>query len=263
MTLLETLLAMSLLSVIALLGAQTVRLSWQAWDVQDRRSDVLQHLGGVLTHITRLTRGAKGVVSVSGPSDTSGNLEITLPDDSVVKWYRDSADSTVRYEIDGNNPGELLAVGIDSLKFECFQIDGVTPTTVVDEIRMIRITTAVTIPVQGTSFPLSATIWIRKQLDALAPPFVDFHATNSSNPSGWTNHSYITGPPDALLSNGSGGDKVRAFGFDATGNSGPVGTVQNRTLPQAGSAPSQSPELDPNKILGGHYDKTRTKYSLS
>ena len=58
MTLLETVLAMSLLSMIALTGAQAVRMSWQAWDVQDQRSDMLQHLSGVLTHITRLVRSA-------------------------------------------------------------------------------------------------------------------------------------------------------------------------------------------------------------
>lgn len=225
MTLLETVLAMTLLSMIALTGAQAVRMSWQAWDVQDRRSDMLQQLGGVLTHITRLTRGARAIVSVSGPTETSGNLEITLPDDSVVKWYHDSIDSTVRYEIGGVNPGELVATGIDSLKFECFQIDGVTPTVVLADIRMIRVTTSVTIPVQGTSFPLSSAIWIRKQLDALAPPFVDFHATNSSTPIGWTDHGYITGPPDGLLGSGPQGSRVRGFGFDATGYTGPVGTV--------------------------------------
>ena len=180
MTLLETVLAMSLLSMIALTGAQAVRMSWQAWDVQDRRSDMLQHLSGVLTHITRQVRSARGIVDVSNPTDLSGNLEITLPDDSVVKWYHDGADATVRYEIGGNNPGELVATGIDSLTFECFELDGVTPTTVVDDIRMIRVTTSVTIPVQGTSFPLSATIWIRKQRDGVAPTYIDFYALNSA-----------------------------------------------------------------------------------
>ena len=225
MTLLETVLAMSLLSVIALTGAQAVRMSWQAWDIQDQRADMLQHLGGVLTHITRLARSARGIVSVSGPTDTSGNLEITLPDDSVVKWYHDSVSGVVRYEIDGAGPGELLATGIDSLKFDCFQLDGVTPTTIVADIRMIRVTTAVTIPVQGTSFPLSTTIWIRKQRDGVAPTFTDFYANNSSGGAGWNNHTYVSGPPDGSFGYGGGSTWVEGKDFDTTGLSGPVGTV--------------------------------------
>ncbi|MFQ5805347.1 MAG: hypothetical protein ACE5I3_02725 [Phycisphaerae bacterium] len=225
MTLLETLLALSLMSLISVLGAQIVRTSWQAWDVQDRRSDMLQHLGGTLAHVTRHLRMCRNVLYVSGPTDTSGNLEITLPDDSVVKWYHDNVDRVVRYEINGTAPTHLLATGIDSLKFECFKIDGVTPTTVPADVRMIRTTASVTVPVQGTPFTLSSTVWIRKQQDALAAEFSDFYATNSSTPIGWQNHGYLIGPPDGLLSSGPQGATVRAFGFDPTGYTGSVGTV--------------------------------------
>jgi len=223
MTLLETLLALSLMSVISVLGAQIVRTSWQAWDIQDRRSDTLQHLGGALAHVTRQLRMCRNVVEVSDPGDTSGYLAITLPDDSVVKWAHDSASQVVRYGSDP--PTELLATGIDALKFECFEIDGVTPTIVPADIRMIRTTASVTIPVQGTPFALSSTVWIRKQQDGLAAEFIDFYAANSSTPIGWQNHGYLIGPPDGLLSSGPPGATVRAFGFDPTGYTGPVGTV--------------------------------------
>jgi type II secretory pathway pseudopilin PulG len=223
MTLLETLLALSLMSVISVLAAQVVRTSWQAWDIQDHRSDTLQHLSGALAHVTRQLRTCRNVVEVSDPSNASGYLAIMLPDDSVVKWAHDNANQVVRYG--GDPPTELLATGIDSLKFECFEIDGVTPTTVPADIRMIRTTASVTIPVQGTPFALSSTVWIRKQQDGLAAEFIDFYAANSSTPIGWQNHGYLIGPADGLLSSGPQGATVRAFGFDPAEHTGAVGTV--------------------------------------
>ncbi|MCH7719630.1 MAG: hypothetical protein IH988_01385 [Planctomycetes bacterium] len=225
MTLLETVLAMTLLSLISVLGAQVVRTSWQAWDIQDRRSDTFQHLNGVLTHVTRHLRMCRSVFAVSGPIDTSGNLEIKLPDDSMVKWFHDAPNRVVRYEINGVTPTHLLATGIDALKFECFQIDGVTTTTVPGDIRMIRTTATVTIPVQGTPFTLSSTVWIRKKQSVLAAEFTDFYALNSSAPVGWQDHGSLIGPPNGVLSSGPSGAAVRAFGFDPTGYTGTVGTV--------------------------------------
>lgn len=224
MTLLETVLAMSLLTIISVASAQVVRTAWQAWDIQDRRSDVLQHLGGTLAHVTRHLRMCRNVISVSGPTDTSGNLEITLPNDSVVKWYHDNVDRVVRYEIDGNAPGELLATGIDELKFECFEIDGVTPTTVPADVRMIRTTVTVTIPVQETPLSLSSTVWIRKQRDALASPFIDFYATSHGGGASWNGNDNLPGPPDGLLSYGTEGAKIDAQ-FSVSGYTGTLGTV--------------------------------------
>ena len=221
MTLLETMMAMSLMTVISVIGAQTVRITWQAWDMQVRRSDTLQHLSGTLTHITRYLRSARTVVEVSGPTDDSGFLAITLPDDSVVKWDHDGITGRIYYGIDP--PTSLLALDIDTLTFECFEIDGVTSTTITTDIRMIRITSSVT--VTGQSVPLSAMVWIRKQRDGLAAEYVDFHATTSSTSIGWQDHVYLTGPPDGLLSSGPQGATVKAFGFDTTGYTGTAGTV--------------------------------------
>ena len=225
MTLLETVLALSLMSIISLTAVLGVRTSWQAWSIQDQRSDTFQHLNGLLTHVTRHLRAVREVLYVSGSADASGNLEVRLPDGSVVKWFHENINREARYEINGVAPTHLLAAGIDSLKFECFKIDGVTETTVPAEIRMIRTIASVTIPVQGTPFSLSSTVWIRKQLDALEPPSVDFYAASSSTPIGWKDHGYSTGPPDGLLSYGSAGARVRTFAFDPTGYTGPVGTV--------------------------------------
>jgi hypothetical protein len=133
-------------------------------------------------------------------------------------------DRVVRYEVNGNAPGDLLATGIDSLKFECFEIDGVTPTTVPDDIRMIRTTASVTIPVQGTPFALSSTVWIRKQQDALAASFIDFYATGHGGGSTWTDNDNLPGPPDGLLSYGIEGAKIDAH-FDVSGYTGTLGTV--------------------------------------
>ncbi len=223
MTLLETILAMTLMSVISLLGAQAVRITWQAWEIQDKRSDKFQYLGGVLAHITRHLRMARNIVEVSAATDTLGYLAITLPDDSVVKWDHPVGQKV--YYGTADPPTELLAKHIKELTFECFELDGVTPTTVPADIRMIRTTASITITVQATSFSLSSTVWIRRQQDELAAEFVDFYAASASTPIGWNNHGDLIGPPDGLLSSGAQGARVRAFGFDPGSYTGPVGTV--------------------------------------
>lgn len=223
MTLLETMLTMSMLSVIALLSAQAVFTTRTAWDIQDQRSEMFQHLGGLLGHVTRQVRMSHSIVTLSDPAVTSGFLSITLPDDSVVKWAHDGVDFVVRYGADP--PTELLATGIDSLKFECFELDGLTTTIVPGDVRMIRVTASATLPVQGTSLSLSSTIWIRKQQDALTPPFDDFYAMQTDNPPGWADHTNLRGQPDGLVGVGGGGARVRASGFDTTGYTGVLGTV--------------------------------------
>ncbi|MCH8146702.1 MAG: hypothetical protein IH987_01735 [Planctomycetes bacterium] len=220
MTLLETMMAMSLMTVISVIGAQTVRITWQAWDMQARRSDTLQHLSGTLTHITRHLRSARTVVEVSGPTDDSGFLAITLPDDSVVKWDHDSSSHRIYYGIDP--PTSLLALDIDTLTFECFEIDGVTSTTTTTDIRMIRITSSVT--VTGQSVPLAAMVWIRKQRDGLAAEYVDFHASDYSGSASWDNDSNLLGTPDGLLSDGDSGSRINAHILQS-GYSGTLGTV--------------------------------------
>lgn len=222
MTLLETVLALSLMSTISLAAVLGVRVSWQAWSIQDQRSDTFQHLNGLLTHVTRHLRSTRSVVAVSAATDTSGYITITLPDDSVVKWDHDVATSQVLYGVDP--PTDLLATGIDSLKFECFEIDGVTPTIVPADIRMIRTTASVTIPVQGTPFPLSSTVWIRKQQDALAAEYVDFYASAQSGGASWDNKTNMFGPPDGLLSYGVQGARVKAR-IVQSAYSGTLGTV--------------------------------------
>lgn len=220
MTLLETMMAMSLLTVISVIGAQTVRTTWQAWDVQAGRSDTLQHLSGTLTHITRYLRSARTVVEVSGPTDDSGFLAITLPDDSVVKWDHDDNSHRIYYGIDP--PTSLLALDIDTLNFEGYEIDGVTSTTTTTDIRMIRITSSVT--VTGQSVSLSAMVWIRKQWDGLAAEYVDFYASAHTGGASWEDKSNLFGPPDGMLSYGVSDARVNAHVVQS-GYSGALGTV--------------------------------------
>ena len=223
MTLLEVLLASTLMSVVSISGALALRTSWQAREIQDLRSDRLQHLSGVLSHITRNLRKSRGIVEVSDATDSSGYLAITLPDDSVVKWDHDIVDLEVRYGPDP--PTDLLGMGIDSLTFECFEIDGVTPTTVPADIRMIRTAASVTIPVQGAPFALTSTVWIRRQQDALAPEFIDFYATQVKNSPGWDSPADSLGPPDGVFSEGDVWANTTPYGCDTTEYSGSVGTV--------------------------------------
>ncbi len=225
MTLLETMLAMSLLTMIALLGAQGLRTTWQAWDMQDNRSTKYQFLEGTLAHITKHLRSARDIVAISAATDTSGSLTIALPDATVVTWDHDAALHRVRYG--ATPPGDLLANDIDTLKFEGFEIDGITPTVVPADIRMIRTTASFTVPVQNVPFSLSTDVWIRKQRDGLAAPFIDFDATSASGIGGWGAAASVTGPADNIFGWGSQYSSVAASNFDTSAQvqTDPVGTV--------------------------------------
>ena len=223
MTLLEAVLAMTILTTISLLGAEALRTTWQSWDIQDKRSEQLQHLEGALSHITRQLRTARNVVLVTPSTDNSGAIHITLPDTTVVEWNHDEITNEINYT--ANLSTSLLAAGIDELKFECYEIDGTTLTTNVPDIRTIRTTVTVIIPVQNTPYSLSTTVWLRKQHDELLADYTDFYALNSSTSSGWTDHDKLRGVPDGLLSYGGEGTRVKGFGYDPTGYSGSIGTI--------------------------------------
>lgn len=223
MTLLEAMLAMTILTTISLLGAEALRTTWQSWDIQDRRSEQLQHLEGALSHITRHLRAARNIVEVPSPMDESAKWKVTLSDSTIAEWNHRDAGKKIDYKIDAVN--YLLAANIDKLKMECYEIDGTTLTTNLSNIRMIRITATVIIPEVNTPYSLSTTVWLRKQQDELSADYVDFYANNSSTPVGWTNHGNLIGVPDSLLSYGEEGARVKGFGFDPTGYSGNIGTI--------------------------------------
>jgi len=225
MTMLETMLAMSLLTMIALLGAQGLRTTRQAWDLQDNRSTRYQYLEGTLAHITRHLRSARDIVAISAATDASGALTIVLPDASAVTWDHDATSHQVRYG--ATSPGDLLANDIDTLKFEGFGIDGITPTTVPADIRMIRTTASFVVPVQNVPFSLSTDVWIRKQRDGLAAPFIDFDAGAAVGAGGWANDVAVYGVPDDLFGSGHAGESVIAKNYDTSAQiqTDTVGTV--------------------------------------
>lgn len=223
MTLLEAVLAMTILTTISLLGAEALRTTWQSWDIQDKRSEQLQHLEGALSHITRHLRTARNIVAIPSPTDESAKWKVTLPDSTIAEWNHRDADKKIDYKVNAVN--YLLATNIDKLKFECYETDGITLTTNLPDIRMIRITATVIIPDQNTPYSLSTTVWLRKQQDELLADYTDFYAMNSSTPVGWTDHGNLIGVPDGLLSYGVEGARVKGFGYDPSGYTGSIGTI--------------------------------------
>ena len=74
-------------------------------------------------------------------------------------WDHDGNTNSVNYGVGA--PNSLLATDIAALRFQGFRADGVTPTTVPEEVRSLRIEVAVPLPAGAGSGVFSSWAWLR------------------------------------------------------------------------------------------------------
>lgn len=160
MTLLEVVIASSMLAMLMTAVALVMRTSRAAWDAQEADSSVVEAAHATLRHIVREIRQAQRVASVSDASDDSGRLAITTQDESVHVWEHDAGTNSVWFGV--TTATALLAPQIQGLRFTCYQFDGVTVTTVPDDIQSIRIDVMFVLPREsGGQRTVSSRAWLR------------------------------------------------------------------------------------------------------
>jgi hypothetical protein len=150
-----TIMATLMASVVVVL-----RSGYAVWNAQEADIDTLENAYGVLRHFSQQIRQADGVIAISGPSDTTGDLSFLSAAGTTRSWSHNGAQKQVTF----NNgvSGGLLARSIDTVTFTGYEADGVTQTITVEDIQVVHCAVQVTLPRgAGVTRTVSCRAWIR------------------------------------------------------------------------------------------------------
>ena len=160
MTLLELVLASTMMTVVVTSVAMLLRGVHLAWEVQEGDFQRLQAAHATLRHIVRQARQAQSVAAITPSGDSAGSLSLTMPSGAVYVWARDSGTDEVKFGTGAAD--QLLAQGIMELRFTGYLGDGVTTTTSVAEIRAIKCQVGIQLPREsGGGRTITCWAWLR------------------------------------------------------------------------------------------------------
>jgi prepilin-type N-terminal cleavage/methylation domain-containing protein len=159
LTLLELVIASSMLAILMTSVAVVLRTGRQAWEAHEADYSRLDALHATVRHIVRQVRQAKSVTQISAANDNSGRLGVRLTDGSEIVW--DHTGSVVNCGI--TTADQLLATNIATLRFVGYKADGTTATTTVADIRNVYVEATTTLPNRdvGATKTASAWVWVR------------------------------------------------------------------------------------------------------
>ena len=162
-TLLELIMAMSLLSVITTGTSLALRSSRQAWEAFEATQTRIRTGHALVREIIRNAREGASVVSVTGPSRMAGALTIQVGDGNQLTWRHDSRTRRVMFEQTLPVSKVVLAENIQQLRFEARNADmQVYQAGATDRIQHVWIEATV----DGSGQPssrrtITGAVWIR------------------------------------------------------------------------------------------------------
>ena len=160
MSLLELVVATSLLAMMLTAVTVILRTSRQVWESHEAEFVRLEAAQATLRHIVRQVRQADAVSAISDATDNSGQLALAMPDGQVVVWDHDGGTNTVNYGVGAAN--SLLAPEIAGLRFAGLRADGTTPAAQPAEVQCLRIDVTIPVPAGAAgSGVFSSWAWIR------------------------------------------------------------------------------------------------------
>ena len=156
----EMLAATTIMAVVMTSVIVVVRSGYAVWNAYEQDVDVAENAYGVLRHFVRQMRQATAVTAISASSDTTGDLSYTTATGVTQTWSLNGGTSQVSFN--NGTATNVLANDINQLIFEGFEADGVTTTTVVADIQIVKCTVQITLTQGGgTTRTVSAKAWIR------------------------------------------------------------------------------------------------------
>ena len=152
-TLLEMVIASSMLALVLTSISVVMRSGRGAWEAHEADFTRIQAAHATVRHLVRNVRQAKEVVAID-----SGSISLLMQDGDILVWDHDSGSDQVNYGV--TSATNLLAPDITGLRFEGFEADGVTPTTV--DVQCLRIEVTFDLPVAtNPQRTVSSWAWVR------------------------------------------------------------------------------------------------------
>jgi hypothetical protein len=160
MTLLELVIATTLLAMVLTTIGVVMRTGRQAWEAHTADYTRIEAAHATVRHIVRRVRQASSVSAITPATDNSGNLALLMPNGSVEVWDHDSGSNSIRYGV--TTPTNLLSPNIIGLRFTGYQANGSTTTTTASLVKAIRVEVTVQLPVEtGGGRVVSSWAWVR------------------------------------------------------------------------------------------------------
>jgi len=158
-SLLEMMAATTIMAVIMGSVVVVIRSGYAVWNAHEQDLDIAENGYDVLRHFVRQMRQAGSVTSITAASNTTGSLSFVNASGVTQTW---SLDGSSQVNFNNGTSTQLLAKSINQLSFVGYKSDGVTATTTVAEIHIVKCTVQFTLTKGGgTTKNVSAMAWIR------------------------------------------------------------------------------------------------------
>jgi prepilin-type N-terminal cleavage/methylation domain-containing protein len=159
-SLLEMMVATAIMATLMTTVVVVLRSGYAIWNAQEQDIAIADSGNAVLRHFVRELRQATAVTAISIPSSTTGNLSIVTAGGTTKSWSYNSGQSQVLF--DNGTATQVLAPSIDELTFVGYDADGVTQTSVLNDIQVVKCTVKVTLTIGGgQARTVSCRAWIR------------------------------------------------------------------------------------------------------
>jgi prepilin-type N-terminal cleavage/methylation domain-containing protein len=160
LSLLEMMVATAIMATLMSSVVVTLRSGYAIWNAQEQDIAIADCANAVLRHFVRELRQATAVTAISAPASTTGTLSFLTAAGATRTWSYDSGQSQVLFN--NGTATQVLAPSINELNFIGYEADGVTQTTTVDDIQVVRCTVKVTMTQGGgQTRTLSCRAWLR------------------------------------------------------------------------------------------------------
>lgn len=157
LSLLEMMVATAMMATIMASVVVALRSGCTVWSAQEADLDILENGYGVLRHFVQQMRQAASVSAISAANDTTGDLSFLTATGVTRTWSHNGVPEEVYFNNGTSN--HLLAKNIDAFSFTGYEADGVTATTTVANIQVVKCTVQVTLA--GATRTVSCRAWIR------------------------------------------------------------------------------------------------------
>ncbi len=159
-TLLELIMATTLMTTMVTAVAIVLRTGHEAWNAQQGDTAKILSAHATVRHIVRRVRQAQAVTKISNSGQKEGKLSVLMPSGETLAWELDKQPEKAFFGVDSAD--NLLSRGIKELYFVGYEADGVTQTAKVDDIHSIKCQAVFELPrdANGTR-TVSCRAWLR------------------------------------------------------------------------------------------------------
>ena len=163
-SLLEMVIAMTLLSMVMTAVTVVLRTSRQAWESHEVDHVRIRTAHASVRHIVRAVREASEIVNITPGIATNSRLTVKLSDGDTLTWQHDAAKKTISLtQASVSSVPSVIAEDVETLEFRPFRVDGGSfQSSMIHRAQEIEISVGVVLPHETHVIRRAAgRVWLR------------------------------------------------------------------------------------------------------